>query len=264
MPKLSVVIITLNEAANLPRCLASLQGMADEVVVADSHSTDDTPQLARAAGARVLSVDWQGYAATKNLANAAATHDWILSIDADEALDEPLRASLLAWKAQPERPGIGVVTRRVWWGPHLVRYGNWNPDRKPRLFHRGQAQWAGGQVHETLDFDRQLPVFELKGHLEHYTTNTLNQRNATVARYAQLRAQDLFRAGRRAKGWQLWLKPGFAFFRSLVLKRGFLDGKVGLLVAQYEAWERFLRYAYLWELAENEALAGHQKGASNS
>jgi len=247
--KLSAVIITLNEERNIGRCLASLHGVADDVVVVDSHSTDGTEALCRAAGARFVVTDWQGYAATKNYANSLAQHDLILSLDADEELSPALRQSLLALKQtlpdapDPAQPPLYELDRLPNYCGRWIRHSGWYPDWKPRLFDRRYTHWVGDFIHETPHTTPAVPPQRLTGHLHHYTIQSLTEHLAVINKYSDLQAAELRRRGKRAAVWQLLVKPPAEFFISYVLKRGFLDGRMGFIVSSMNALGKFMKYA---------------------
>ena len=250
--KLSVIVITRNEAQRLPTCLRSV-AFADEIVVVDSGSTDGTPDLARHLGARVVeTADWPGFGAQKQRALDAASGDWVLSLDADEWLDETLAAGV-----QDVVAGRGPVRADAWQVERLsafcgqwMRAGSWFPDRLPRLFRRGSARFSDDQVHERLLVDapqggsRTLPV--LPGWLLHNSIGSLHDGIEKMNRYTTGRAADLQRQG-RGGGLRAALGHGVAaFLRSYLLRRGFLDGRRGFVLAMLDAQGSCTRYLKLW------------------
>ena len=243
MPALSVVIITFNEERNIGRCLESVKSLADEIVVVDSHSTDRTGEICRAAGAVFIRHDWQGYSETKNFAAAQATHDWILSLDADEALSDALRASLLTWKSSPV-PAFGKFNRLTNYCGRWVRHGGWYPDTKLRLYNRRIAAWKG-QLHEQLIAHETHPVAHLAGDLLHYSYYTKDEHRAQIRHFSEIGARQLFESKQRA-GWAKILgKTVSKFFKVYIVKMGFLDGPTGWTIAINSAWESWLRYSRL-------------------
>ena len=163
MPKLSVVIITFNEEQNIARCLDSVQGVADDVVVLDSFSTDATERISRKYDVNFIQRKWEGYSRTKNFANNQAKYDWILSLDADEALSDKLRASILEIKSR-EIPETCSFNRLTNYCGNWIRHSGWYPDVKVRLFERNQGHWEG-KIHEQLVFKTEMPVLHLEGDL---------------------------------------------------------------------------------------------------
>lgn len=239
----SVTVITLNEAANIQACLASV-AWADEVVVVDSGSTDGTADLARAAGARVIVRDWPGYAAQKNFAASQARHDWILSIDADERVTPALAADIrAALTANP--PEAGFRMPRVTW--HLgrwIRTTDWYPDYQLRLYHRARAEWPPRLVHESVAAAGR--VGHLTHDLQHFAYRDLSHHMATMDRYTTLAAEDLRARGRRAGFLDLAFHPPAAFLRNYLLRRGVLDGTAGFVISAMNAYYVFLKFAKLW------------------
>jgi glycosyltransferase involved in cell wall biosynthesis len=242
---LSAVIITLNEERNIERCLRSLQGVADEIVVVDSHSTDGTEAVCQQYGVRFIVADWQGYVATKNWANEQAVFDWILSLDADEELDETLRNSIQREKQAGFPAGAYTLRRAPWWCGHPIRHSGWNPDRKVRLFNRRTARWAGGQVHETLELAPGIQPVELAGRVPHYTMYTVRDHLRVIDHYTELQVQDLRQQGKGGSLLKVLVNPPWEFFKCYVLKGGFRDGRAGLVVCGLNAYTKFVKYSKL-------------------
>lgn len=250
VPKISVVIITLNEADNIGRCLRAAQPVADELLLADSGSKDGTLKIAEELGARVVQVEWQGYAKTKNYANSLAANDWILSLDADEVLSETLQASILKLKQEADLPATYSFNRLTNYCGKWIRSCGWFPDWKPRLFHRERARWVGAFVHETLESDPEVEVIQLEGLCYHYSISSLEQHLRTVDKFSSLKAQELYAKGEHANFIKLWIKPWAEFLKSYFLKGGIRDGYYGYTISRMNAYSKFLRYAklqLLWE-----------------
>jgi glycosyltransferase involved in cell wall biosynthesis len=238
--KISAAIITLNEERNIARAIESLR-CCDEIVVVDSGSTDRTVEIAEKLGARVIEMPWRGYAGQKNYAAEQATHDWILSIDADESLSEALEAEI--WqikKAGPKYDGYTVPRLAQYLGRWILHSG-WYPDRKVRLFDRKKAQWVGNYVHESVKV--RGAVGRLESNLLHFTCNSLAEHLRTLDRYTTLAAEQL--VDQKAEiGWRrIVFDPLWTFFRSYFLKQGFRDGLEGLCIAYMAAFYNFLKYA---------------------
>jgi glycosyltransferase involved in cell wall biosynthesis len=238
--KISATIITLDEERNIARAMESLR-CCDEIVVVDSGSIDRTAEIADKLGARVIESPWGGYANQKNLAAEKACNDWILSIDADEALSEALEAEI--WHIKKNGPEFDAYTM-----PRLAQYlgrwilhSGWYPDRKVRLYHRAKARWVGDYVHETVQVTGTI------GHLEsdllHFTCNSLSEHLKTLDRYTTLAAEQLV-AQKANIGWsKLIVDPMWTFFRSYVIQQGFRDGLEGLTIAQMASFYNFVKYA---------------------
>ena len=253
--RLSVIVITKNEAARLPTCLASV-AFADELIVVDSASTDNTAALARGFGARVIvTTDWPGFGPQKQRALDAATGDWVLCIDADEWLDDGLAAAIKAISQAPlaNAPSAHyAVGRMSAFCGQWMRAGSWYPDVGIRLFKRGSARFSPDQVHERLLLERPSGTAsttkppELPGLLLHNSMSGLHDAVDKMNRYSSGRAADLRARGRRggvgrAVGHGLW-----AFFRGYVLRRGFLDGRLGFVLAALDGQASYFRYLKMW------------------
>jgi len=243
---LSVIVITRDEAANIEDCLRSV-AFADELVVVDCGSRDDTVARARALGARVVETpDWPGFGAQKNRALDAAGEDWVLSLDADERVSPELAEALRAAVARP--PGAGApgyeLSRLSSFCGQWMRASGWYPDRVLRLVPRARARFSDDRVHERLLFDGERRV--LPGLLLHHSIPTLEAAIDKMNRYSSGRAHDLLAQGRRGGlGRALW--HGFwAFVRTYVLRRGFLDGRLGFVLAVNNAEASYYRYLKMW------------------
>jgi glycosyltransferase involved in cell wall biosynthesis len=241
---ISAVIITLNEERNIGRCIASVQGVADEVIVVDAESTDCTAAIAAEHGARVVARRWTDYSDQKNFANGLAHHAFILSLDADEELSPQLRASLLAAR-QAGLHGAYSVHRLTNYCGDWVRHGGWYPDTKVRLFPKSAVRWEGEYVHETLGLDPGTSVTLLKGDLLHYSYPSLRAHEERIERYSDLHARKLLAAGKRAGFAKLWLSPAAKFLQCYLLRLGFLDGGAGYRIATLSAKAVYLKYQKL-------------------
>jgi glycosyltransferase involved in cell wall biosynthesis len=249
---LSVCIITLNEEANIVRTLESVRGIADEIIVVDSGSTDATAALAQARGARVFSEPWKGFARQKNSALAKATCDWILSLDADEEVSPELAASiknLLTSSQEPPYAGYKMNRRNIYLKRWLKRSGYY-PDPKLRLIKRGAAEYELRAVHE--DMKMQEPLGHLQGDLIHHAYPTLESFIEHANRYSSLGAQMVVEQSPAGFSFiNIVLRPTVRFLYNYIFRLGFLDGREGLLVlmthASYVSW----KYAKAWELSKN-------------
>ena len=243
MPKLSVTVITLNEAAHIGACLQSV-AWADDVLVVDSGSIDGTPDLARARGARVIVRDWPGYAAQKNFAASEAAHDWILSLDADERVT-PALANEIRGVLDAEPGAAGYRIPRVTF--HLgrwIRTTDWYPDPQLRLYDRRRARWKAKRVHESVEADTAPGM--LRAELQHYAYRDVSHHHQTMDRYTTLAADEMFDSGRRAGVVDLAIHPWAAFLRNYLLRRGMLDGVPGFIISVMNAYYVFLKFAKLY------------------
>lgn len=239
---ISAVIITYNEERNIGRCLDSLAGIAADVVVVDSFSTDRTADICREKGVRFFQRAFDGYASQKNWANEQAHHPWVLSLDADEALSPELRASIEQLSLSDI--GIGYAMNRLTnYCGQWIRHSGWYPDRKIRLFRRDQMHWGGPAVHERLiPLDPNAPVRVLHGDLLHFSYYTVAEHYARASKYADLAAQTMFAAGQKARWWNLVLSPAFKFVRNYCFRLGFLDGRAGWTICKLAALETYWKY----------------------
>jgi len=239
----------MNEADRIGDCLASLD-FCDEIVVVDSHSTDATRELAQAAGARVIEHDWMGHRAQKQFAVEQATHDWILSLDADERLSTELREEIVALRETGFTGADGWEMPRL--SHHLgtwIRYGSWYPNRQLRLFDRRRGRWGGRDPHDR--WEMQGSAGRLRGDLLHIPYRDFDEHLQTLARYASISAARMYEDGRRANILDSLVRPPLRFLRGFVLKRGFLLGRRGLILARLDARSVRLKYSHLRALARS-------------
>jgi glycosyltransferase involved in cell wall biosynthesis len=238
--QISATIITLNEERNIARAIDSLS-CVDEVLVVDSGSTDQTREIALRHGARVIEEPWRGYAGQKNFAAYSATHDWILSLDADEQVTPELAEEILALKRTgPAADGYSFPRLAQYLG-RWIRHSGWYPDRKTRLYHRARAEWIGEYVHESVRVKGS--VGELHGDLLHFTCGSLSEHLRTLDRYTTLAARELIEKKQPVPMRRLALDPAWTLIRTYVLQLGFLDGPQGLAIAWMAALYTFLKYA---------------------
>jgi glycosyltransferase involved in cell wall biosynthesis len=246
MPLLSVVIITFNEERNIARCLESVRDIADDIVVLDSGSTDHTEDICKKFGVRFFQQAWKGYSEQKNFGNSLAANDWIFSIDADEALSEDLKKSILEMKQFPAVRNYRICRITNYCGK-WIRHGGWYPDIKVRFFDRRNTRWEG-MVHERLNIARDGDTALLKGDCYHYSYYTIEEHISQADRFSTLAAQDLIEQGKKVSGFKAALAPGFRFFKMFFLQLGFLDGKAGRSIARISASAVRLKYNKLKKL----------------
>lgn len=256
--KLSVIIITKNEADTLQACLDSV-AFANQWIIVDSGSTDATVSIARAAGATVIeTTDWPGFGIQKNRALAAADGDWILSLDADERIPEALREEILAAMSGGRHAAYELPRLSSYCG-HFIHHSGWHPDFILRLFRRGSARFSNDLVHERVVFDANSPAASgksgtgrLKTSIIHYSYRDDDSYLRKLQQYSSLGARQAFEAGKRC-GFGSALSHAFsAFMRSYVIRRGFLDGVGGLMVAISSAESTYHKYFKLMLLCEAE------------
>ena len=249
MPKLSVTVITKNEAADLGAALASV-AWADEIVVVDSQSTDETVAIARQHTDRVVVREWPGFIDQKNYAASIASHDWILSLDADERVTPELASEITALMASPPREAAFRIPRVTWHLGQWIRTTDWYPDYQLRLYDRRSAQWTGKYVHEAVTVRGETG--QLRGELQHYAYRDIADHLETIDRYTTYAAKQLHEAGRRAGVLDLVVHPPLAFLRNYIVRGGIRDGATGFIISRLNAYYVFLKFAKLWELENRE------------
>ena len=244
MYKISVTIITLNEAEHIADAINSAS-WADEVIIVDSGSTDQTVEIAQGLGATVSHHSWTGYVDQKNYAAKLASHDWIFSLDADERISEALATEVReVLENAPMRHGYRMPRVTFHLGK-WIRTTDFYPDYQLRLYDRRSGHWEGRYVHESVKVDG--PIAYLKNELQHYSFRDLHDQINRINHYTTLAAKQMYESGKRARLIDL-LQPDAAFIRNYVLRRGFLDGKVGLYISIIQAYAVGLKFLKLWEL----------------
>ena len=243
--KLTVTVITHNEAANIGAALESVS-WADEIIVVDSHSTDATVAIAKARATRVEVREWAGYSAQKNLAADLASNDWILSLDADERVTPALAAEIQdLMKRGPDAKGYRV-SRVTWYLGRWLHSTDWYPDYQLRLYDRRCGRWNGRRVHES--FELQGTPGRLRHHLEHFAYRDVSDHVTSIDHYTTLQAEQWVEEGRRTNALEIAVHPPVAFLRNYILRLGFKDGAAGLLVSALNSYYVFLKLLKLWEL----------------
>ena len=251
MPPVTAILISYNEELDLPRALASLAGIADEIILVDSGSTDRTCEIARQYAARVYARKMDGFAAQKNFAASFASNDWLLSIDCDEELSPELRYSLLAWKQHtPDRNAYAFPRMTNYLGG-WIRHSGWYPDYKIFLYRRDKGKFVGA-LHERVEVEG--PAGRLEGHLYHYTVRSFAEHKAKVEAYTNMAAEDMFAQGRRSWRAAMIVAPPWTFFQKLVFQRGVLDGRRGWLIAWMSAKYIYAKYRKLGRLRMGQKL----------
>lgn len=255
MPGVTVTIITLNESANLAAALDSVR-WADEIIVVDSESTDETAEIARRYTDRVIVRPWPGYVDQKNFAAAQASHDWIFSLDADERVTPELAREIKATLAAgPLCAGYRMPRMSHYLG-RWIRSTDWYPDYQLRLYDRRRGRWAGRTVHEGVQADGE--VGRLHSDLHHHPYRDVSHHLQTIDRYSTLAARQMFEDGRRIGGLGILMHAYGAWFRNYVLRGGFRDGTAGFLVSGLNTVYVMLKYVKLWEMRKKSA-DGSQK-----
>jgi len=249
-PTVSAIVVCFNEEKNIRDCLESLR-WCDEIVVVDSFSTDRTVEIARQYTDRVVQRPWAGYRDQKAFAHSQATQQWVMLVDSDERVTPELRDEI-----QRALDGDGgrymgyAVPRLVFYLGRWWRRGGWYPDYDVRLFRRDKATWGGADPHEKILVEG--PVRRLNHPLHHFSYRNIDDHIQRINRFTSISSRELRKEGGRWRLSDALLRPGFRFFRSYILKRGFMEGFAGFYVAVTAAVYVFLKYAKLWEIERDE------------
>lgn len=251
MELLSVLIITYNEEENIGRCIDSVKTVADEIIVLDSFSTDKTIAIALEKGAIVHQSAFAGYVAQKNKALLLANNNYILSLDADEALDEVAVQSIIKakqsfiWKAYK-------INRCAYYCGKFIRYGAWYPEPKIRLFDKRAASWGGADPHDQVQMVQGTAVFHLKGDILHYICNSVAEHKKRSENFSSIAATSLFNAGKKTNWLKILSSPAWFFLNDYFIRKGFLNGKQGWAIAINQARYHYLKYKKLYQLQKNK------------
>jgi glycosyltransferase involved in cell wall biosynthesis len=247
MHALSAVIITFNEEANIGRCIESVRKVADEIIVLDSYSADRTVDIARSYGAIIHQEKFRGYIGQKNFAMQLASNNYILSLDADETLDDTLVASILAAKKTFIHRAYRMNRCTNYCG-HFIRHGLWYPDPKIRLFDRRVANWSGLNPHDRIEVQKEFTVVKLRGDILHYSFKTPEDLVWQLNRLSSIAAASLYASGKRSNWFKILARPAWAFINGYFIRLGFLDGADGFTIAVNTAHQVFLKYTKLYRL----------------
>ena len=247
----SIVIVCKNESDTISTTLSSLVDLTDDIVVFDNGSTDGTQAIVQQFKVKLHEGAWEGFGKTKRKATSLAANDWILSLDADEALDEELITSLKNISLADEKTVYDLNFKNFLGDTHL-KYGEWVNDHHIRLFNRRIVNYDEAPVHENLVLPPNIVIKKLKGHVLHRTMKDVNEYGRKMVQYAALNAEKYFQQGKKATWFKIRMSPGFTFINYYIFKLGFLDGHAGYICARMTAWYTFLKYARLRELWKNQ------------
>lgn len=251
MTPISAVIITFNEERNIARCLDSLKGVVDEIVVLDSCSSDRTETICREKGAKFFQHQFDGHIEQKNRAITYASYSYVLSLDADEALDEKLKTSIRNVKNDLKFDGY-TMNRLTNYCGHWVRHCGWYPDTKLRLWNSKKGKWTGVNPHDRYELAAGASISHLKGDILHYSYYTREDHYKQVEYFTDIAAKAYKKEGRRA-GWiKMYLSAVVKFIRDYFIKLGFLDGGAGFSISRISAYAAFLKYKKLRKLCKND------------
>lgn len=244
--RISLVIIAFNEEQKIRQCIESALPVVDEVLVVDSYSSDKTVEIVKELGGRMIQNEFKGHIEQKNFALENATCDYILSLDADEALSEELRQNITAiklkWQADAYR-----MNRLTSYCGKWIRHGTWYPDRKIRLFKKTAGKWEGKNPHDRFELSPGKRVEFVKGDILHYTMDSISDHLQQMDYFTEIMARDLHKAGKKSNYVKLLFSPVMKFTKSYILRMGFLDGYYGLVIALNSAHASFLKYAKLMD-----------------
>ena len=251
MIKLSTVIITFNEEKNIRRCLDSVQRVSDEVIVVDSFSADGTEAICREYGVKFMQHAFKGHIQQKNYALEQAASPYVLSLDADEALDERLQDEIIKIKKDWQADSYNFNRLTNYCG-QWIRHSGWYPDVKTRLWDKRKGKWGGRNPHDKVIMEPSASQRHIPGNLLHFSFYTIAQHLEQINKFSGIKAQGLYERGKNA-GWvKLWFSPFIKFVRDYFLKLGFLDGFYGLVICMNSAHSNFLKYAKLRELYKSD------------
>lgn len=255
MVQISVVIISFNESLQIGRCLDSVKDLADEIIVVDSFSTDDTVQIAQSKGALIFQNPFEGHIQQKNYALTKARFDYILSLDADEALDENLKNSILFVKSNWNRDAYYCNRFNNYCG-YWVKYCGWYPDRKLRLFNKKKGHWTGTNPHDRYELFEGFKNTEvLNGNILHFSYSSVSQHIKQMKYFAKIASNEMYSRHKKHAWFHMIFNPILHFIKSYILKRGFLDGWRGLQICSISSYGTFLKYFLLLKrnLSSNES-----------
>lgn len=253
MEKISATVITFNEQHNIERCLQSLQGVVDEIVVVDSFSTDKTPEICQKYPVKFIQNEFKGHIEQKNFAITQASHGIILSLDADEALDEKLKSEVLRVKSSFTSDAY-CFNRLTNYAGHWVRHCGWYPDIKTRLFKKDSAKWGGTNPHDIIVLNPGKSQTKISGDLLHYSYDSISDHVNQTNKFTSIAAKAAYESGVRSSVFKIVTRPILKFLRDYIWKLGFLDGRYGFVICYINALSAFLKYSKLKDLEEGKEV----------
>ncbi|MDR2010686.1 MAG: glycosyltransferase family 2 protein [Bacteroidales bacterium] len=256
MNKISVIIIAYNEEKNIARCINSVAGIADEIIVVDSGSIDQTKEIVKNSGAKLIIQDFLGYAGQKNFGVNHSSYDYILSLDADEALSPKLKSELLKIKNSLSPDNVYEMNRKTNYCGKWISHGGWYPDWKIRLYNKNTAHWGGGSLHEKIIINKDISIKKINADIEHYSYYTIQDHINQIQKFTDISSKELYEKEKKAPLTKLLFSGHVKFLRDYIFRFGFLDGYAGFRIAKISAFATFLKYAKLKEL--NDLKNHHQ------
>jgi len=250
MKKISATIITYNEEKNIERCLKSLQGVVEEIIVVDSYSTDKTIEICNKYNAKVFQNAFNGYSQQKNFATSKSSFDLILSLDADEAISEKLKTSILEVKNNWKYNAYNFNRITNFCG-NWIKHGGWYPDKQLRLWDKNWGDWNKSKIHEKIELKQDARLGHLKGNLLHYSYYTIAEYINQINKFSDLKVDELIRKGKKPDILKLTFKPFIKFIINYFVKKGILDGYYGFVLAISSAYADFITYVKLKHKLKN-------------
>jgi len=250
--RFSAIVITLNEEKNIARCIESLLPVADEIIILDSFSTDNTEAICKKYPVRFIQQKFKGHIQQKNAAIDAAKYDKIISLDADEAASKKMQSAILRLKENWEKDGYYIQRFNNYCG-QWIYHSDWYPDRKLRIFDRNKARWGGINPHDTIQMQKEAKTGTLNGSILHWVHNTYAEHSLKVHKFSSISAREYFKLGRKSGLFDILIKPVWTFFKAYFLRLGFLDGFNGLIICTFSAYTTFLKYLKLKQLNKNNS-----------
>jgi glycosyltransferase involved in cell wall biosynthesis len=250
MQPISVAIITFNEEKNIARCIESVKAIADEVVVLDSFSSDNTIEIAKSMGATVHQEKFAGYIEQKNRVLDLASYNLVLSLDADEALDEILSQSISELKKRSDGSAF-TMNRCTNYIDRFIRHGLWYPDKKLRLFDKRVARWGGVNPHDKVELNGKVAMKHLEGDILHYSYSSIEEHMLQNNKFSTISAEAMFKRGKRTSMFKIMFNPWWAFVNGYIFRAGFLDGFYGFVIAVNAAHLTFQKHVKLYRLQKN-------------
>ncbi|MEN8138612.1 MAG: glycosyltransferase family 2 protein [Bacteroidota bacterium] len=251
MTKISATIITKNEENYIEQCISSLKDVADEVIVVDSYSTDRTEEICRNHNVSFFQNKFEGHIQQKNFAISKAKYDYILSLDADEALSDELINEIISLKKEKLNSQAYKINRFNNYMGKWIKFTDWNPDWKIRLFNKNIAKWGGRNPHDYVVVNENVKVGKLKHNILHWVIEDLESHSRKANHFSTVGAQSYYAAGIRSNVFKILVNPSWSFFKSYFLKLGFMDGIAGLAISGISAYTVFLKYLKLYQIQKN-------------
>lgn len=262
MQRLSIIIVCKNGANIIDKTISSFMGLTDDVLVYDNGSTDATKDIVRKSFAKLYEGSWEGFGKTKNKANELANYDWILSLDADEAINEELKKNLLQLNLDNDST-VYELKFKNYLGDKWLRHGEWGDDKHIRLFNRRKVKWNNATVHESLILPGDVKINSVNGYVLHKTASSISEYEKKMRNYALLNAEKYFKQGKRAGALKSYLASIFSFIKNYFFKLGFLDGTTGYQCARINAQYTFLKYKKLKEYNQATMINLSQSGKTS-